>query len=82
MKKFRSCAEWPDAPPSRPTSVSTDDHDTESQALAVCGMLERDGLGGEGRVFPLRTWVEPIKEACARRQQTQAALSKKTARRA
>ncbi len=61
MKKFKSCAEWPKEL-AVANNISTDNHDTESQAKAVCRMLERDGFGGNGEIFPIRTWVEPIKE--------------------
>jgi hypothetical protein len=40
---------------------SSDEHDTFDQAEAVCDMLNRDGFGGEGKIFPLRTYVEPVK---------------------
>lgn len=34
-------------------------HDTQEQAQAVCDILRRDGLGGGGKHFPEKTWVEP-----------------------
>lgn len=53
---WTSNAQWPKG--SVCQGKTTDTHDTEAQARAVCRMLERDGLGGEGKVFPLRTWAE------------------------
>lgn len=41
-------------------NISTDTHQTREQAEAVCAALERDGLGGDRKRFPLRTWVSGI----------------------
>jgi hypothetical protein len=41
-------------------TVSTDRHNTQEQAEAVCAGLEREGLGGQGIDFPVRTWVSPV----------------------
>jgi hypothetical protein len=62
--KWDSFAEWPKGSivQSRANDITTDTHLTEPAAQAVCRMLERDGLGGEGKIFPLRTWVEPCQE--------------------
>ena len=59
-KNWTSNAQWPQGSvrQARAGDRTTDFHLTESAARAVCRMLERDGLGGEGKVFPLRTWVE------------------------
>ena len=62
-KNFRSHARWPEdtiAFSMNGTQITTDDHDTEEQAQAVCNMLERDGFGGEDKIFPVETWVTPI----------------------
>jgi hypothetical protein len=60
---WTSNAQWPEGTicQRRAADKTTDFHLTEAAALAVCRMLERDGLGGEGKVFPLRTWVESRK---------------------
>ena len=60
MKRWRSNALWPESAlsTSRSNNVTTDFHLTQPAALAVCRMLERDGLGGEGKIFPIKTWVE------------------------
>lgn len=61
MKKYLSKAEWPKRYPEQAfADVSCDVHDTFEQANAVCGMLERLGLGGDGKVFPNATWVEEV----------------------
>lgn len=61
---WTSHAQWPkwSVCQSRANDHTTDTHLTEAAAKAVCRMLERDGLGGEGKVFPVRTWVEENKE--------------------
>lgn len=58
--RWRSCARWPKGTLSAcdPPDTSDDTHDTRDQAVAVCFMLRRDGLGGNGTVFPLETWIE------------------------
>ena len=60
--KWKSCAEWLKGHivGAERENVTTDTHDTKSQAEAVCKMLERDGLGGERCHFPVKTWVEEI----------------------
>ncbi len=62
---WTSNAQWPIGSicQRRANDKTTDTHDTEAQARAVCRMLESDGLGGEGKVFPLRTWVENMSNA-------------------
>ena len=61
---FRSYAEWPPGTLNGYNNdVSTDDHhgpDPHRMAVAVCAGLERDGFGGEGKIKPLTTWIEPI----------------------
>jgi len=58
--KWKSCAEWPDGhvTGTERKNITTDTHDTKSQAEAVCKLLEREGLGGERCHFPVKTWVE------------------------
>lgn len=57
---WSSNAQWPKGSirQSRANDITTDTHDTEAVATAVCRMLESDGLGGIGKVFPVRTWIE------------------------
>ena len=60
MKRFKSNALWPEGAvrQKRAKNKTCDFHETEAAASAVCRMLERDGLGGEGKIFPIKTWVE------------------------
>ena len=61
--KWTSNAEWPDtAPIFNGTRVTTDIHADEQVALGVCRLLNKEGWGGERKIFPKRTWVEPVKE--------------------
>ena len=57
--KYTSNAKWPRMDAYIGNSDTTsDEHDTREQAQAVCDMLERDGFGGAGKMFPVKTWVE------------------------
>lgn len=38
--------------------TTSDLHEKRSDAVAVCNMLTKDGLGGEGKIYPMRTSVE------------------------
>ncbi|MGE4191827.1 MAG: hypothetical protein AB7E51_00410 [Pseudodesulfovibrio sp.] len=60
-EKYTSNAEWPDsvAGMCKP-NISTDTHPSREHAQAVCDRLQKEGLGGEGEVYPIRTWVEEI----------------------
>ncbi len=42
--------------------ISTDTHDSEDEARWACRMLQREGFGGDGKVFPLRTWVSVVQQ--------------------
>jgi hypothetical protein len=55
---WKSHAEWPEHPDVY-VKESDDSHPTEEAARAVCRMLERKGMGGERKIFPVRTWVTP-----------------------
>ena len=58
---FSSNAKWPDSVCTcRIDNVTTDSHDTEEQATAVCRRLKLDGFGGNRLVFPLKTWTEEL----------------------
>ena len=62
-QRFKSIAVWPDT-----INVghivgkneSEDTHDSKEQAEGVCRLLERLGFGGNGKVFPISTRVEPV----------------------
>lgn len=57
---YKSCAEWPsDCCPSI-GNYSQDSHDSKETAEAICRVLLIGGFGGDGKFFPVRTWVEPI----------------------
>jgi len=62
--KWKSCAEWDRSvyTDANNESISKDTHATPRAAEAVCSMLERDGFGGDGKDFPIRTWTEMEKE--------------------
>jgi len=60
MITYFSNAEWPEGAGvlnSYGERKSQDSHQTERAALSVCKMLEKDGLGGNGVIFPIRTWA-------------------------
>lgn len=60
-KKWTSNAEWPDSIRlGCTTNASKDYHDSKEFAEAICRRLEREGFGGGGTIFPIRTWVEEI----------------------
>lgn len=52
--KYVSVAIWPK---SSGIGISTDEHDTKEQAQVVCQMLHKNGLGGDGEVFPTHVGV-------------------------
>lgn len=59
---FTSNAKWPKevSVSGDGRNVSTDQHHTKKGAQAVCDALERNGFGGEGKIFPIETWVEQV----------------------
>lgn len=58
---WKSIAWWPDTVSlMTEENTSEDKHHSEEAADAVCRFLRREGLGGERKIFPLRTKVEPI----------------------
>lgn len=64
MEKWQSNAEWPIGVCSTRNgdNVTTDRHRTRAEAENVCFMLERDGFGGLGKHFPIRTWVCEVEQ--------------------
>lgn len=58
--KFTSNAQWPKniCPGMYGNDITTDNHSTKEAAERVCKALEYGGFGGDGEVFPLKTWVE------------------------
>jgi hypothetical protein len=61
--KFTSHAEWPPSELFISGNISVDLHPSREAAEAVCKMLQNNGLGGDRKIFPLRTWVEPIQRS-------------------
>ena len=62
-KAWRSIAVWPDT--IRVGHIvgkneSDDTHSSREQAEAVCALLRKHGFGGDGKVFPVSTRVEPV----------------------
>lgn len=64
--KWKSIAVWPkEVCLGSCSNESTDVHESEEAAQAVCELLEKHGFGGDGKIFPLSTRVEqlpPIQE--------------------
>lgn len=62
---FQSNALWP--PHLRSVSaygdcISTDTHATEDYAKIVCSRLQREGFGGQRKVFPLLVWTSAVQQ--------------------
>ena len=57
--RYKSCAKWPEGTIPHCNDVSRVVEYSEDVATSVCNRLEAEGYGGEGKVFPLHTWVEP-----------------------
>jgi hypothetical protein len=57
-----SVAKWPypDVRLGNSSNSSTDTHETKEQALAVIRGLEREGFGGQGRVFPIEVYITEV----------------------
>ena len=61
---FISKAYWPESVSTGNTEhSSTDRHLNKEEAESVCRGLERDGLGGNKKVFPIKTEVFKEQEA-------------------
>jgi len=58
--KYKSCAQWNSAETG--IEYSEDFHASPEAAESVCRMLKRQGFGGQGKFFPVRTWTEPFAE--------------------
>jgi len=59
--KWLSVAWWPrpEVELGNTENISTDSHDTKDQAYAVVKILVKEGFGGDGKIFPLKTAVVP-----------------------
>lgn len=62
--QFQSNALWPAEVCSSMygDNISTDTHTTEEEAEGVCRGLQHEGFAGEGRHFPIRTWVSGVQD--------------------
>jgi len=64
--EWKSCCKWEpgtchDATP----DYSEDTHIDRASAIAICRRLRKEGFGGEGKRFPVKTWIvspEGVKE--------------------
>ena len=61
---WESKAIWPhpEVSTGNTENSSTDTHTSEEQARFVCDALKREGLGGEGLIFPISTRVKEVTE--------------------
>jgi hypothetical protein len=60
---WKSVAWWPETVYlGSVENTSEDTHHSEEAAAAVCSMLRRNGLGGDRKIFPLKTDVQPVFE--------------------
>jgi hypothetical protein len=58
---WKSVILWPEeVSTGNDPNISTDDHETAEMAISVCEAIKREGLGGEGKIFPLDTYVLPV----------------------
>ena len=64
--RWKSIAVWPDGVnvgcKDAGKNESYDLHHSRDQALAVCQILKREGLGGDPAIKPLETRVEEVSE--------------------
>jgi len=61
-KRYFSIAVWPEGTFKNEYGdpVSHDSHFNSYEARAVCRGLEKQGFGGEGKIFPIETRIEEI----------------------
>ena len=60
-QEYRSNAQWPKGTcGGHRGDCSSDIHWSKGCAEGVCALLEREGFGGEGKVFPIKTWVDEV----------------------
>ena len=60
VSRWKSFAMWPDGCCPGIGNYSENTHDSRPQAEAVCAALKREGFGGNGQFYPLKTWIEEI----------------------
>jgi hypothetical protein len=64
MFKYKSVAQWPEGTLNGYNDdISEDKHFEYDEAYYVARRLKQEGFGGEGKIFPIDTWVEEIEDA-------------------
>ena len=43
-------------------NITEDSHESERAARFIAQRLDQDGFGGDRKIFPVATWIEPIIE--------------------
>jgi hypothetical protein len=60
---YQSCAQWPEGTLNgNNDDITRDTNGPMRAAWCVCKRLESDGFGGDGKVFPTKTWIEVVRE--------------------
>lgn len=63
QQRYKSIVVWPDeVSTGKIPNESTDNHRNRRAAEFVCRKIKEVGLGGEGKVFPISTRIEPIED--------------------
>lgn len=57
-RRCQSFAQWPAG--TCPGDISFDSHESKKHAEGVCRRLNKEGFGGQGKVFPIKTWTETV----------------------
>jgi hypothetical protein len=61
---WQSFAQWKKSEvlilPENPRNETTDTHESAEAALGVIRLLQREGYGGDGRIFPVLTGVREV----------------------
>ena len=55
-----SHAEWPEGTATLSWNRTFDHHFTKKEAQSVCDRLNDEGFGGDGLIFPIKTWVTEL----------------------
>jgi hypothetical protein len=58
--QFRSVAQWPKGTCSWSNDITEDEHFTREDAEGVCDLLREKGYGLDGKILPIKCWVERI----------------------
>lgn len=62
--KYKSLAQWPAGTVyvGNTDNITEDFHYSETEAKGVCRALEKTGFGGDGKIFPVKTWTEKVED--------------------